>query len=155
MCICFIYLVIFVYFLQYSWLNQRQQQGRGKERGKHVPIGDAPPVPISLGSASIPSIGSGAATTTSNVQGKQTHDPKYPLWKYVTREVGSGSKAKGGGNVAWKCNFCHNHFMSTYYRVKAHLLALPSCGISACIIIPSARRKELEKEAFVGAANVA
>ena len=89
---------------------------------------------LSSGSTSIPSIGSGAATTTSNVEGRQQpQDHKYLLCKYVTREVGQGSKMKGGGNVAWKCNYCHNHFMSTYYRVKAHLLDFdPSCGISAC-----------------------
>ena len=52
---------------------------------------------ISSGFASIPSFGSGAATTTSNAQGKQTQDPKYPLWKYVTKEAGPGNKAKGGG----------------------------------------------------------
>jgi hypothetical protein len=57
---------------------------------------------------------------------------KYPLWKYVTREDGPSNKGKGGGNVQWKCNFCHNTFKSTYYRVKGHLLALPGCGIGAC-----------------------
>ena len=80
-------------------------QSRAVRKGKNVPIGDAPPIPISSGSTSIPSIGSGAAIAASNVQGKQTQDPKYPLWKYVTREPGPGSKAKGGGNVAWKCSF--------------------------------------------------
>ena len=97
-----------------TFMAQSRVARQGQRKGKYVSIGDAPPVPISPGSASIPSIGSGAATTTSNVQGKQTQGPKYPLWKYVTREAGPGSKAKGGGNVAWKCSFCHSHFMSTY-----------------------------------------
>ena len=135
-------------------MAQSREARKGQRKGKNVPIGDATPVPISSGSASIPSIGSGAATTTSNVQGKQTQDPKYPLWKYLTRKLGPGSRAKGGGNVAWKSSFCHNHFMSTYYRVKAHLSALPSCGIAACTQVPLAKRKEMDREAFVGVANV-
>ena len=45
--------------------------------------------------------------------------------------------------------------MRTYYRLKAHVLALPSCGISTCTQVPLAKRKEMEREAFVGAANVA
>ena len=78
-----------------------------------------------------------------------------PLWKYVTGEQGSGSKLKEGGNVAWKCNYCDNHFMSTYYHVKSLLLALPGCGIAACTQVPLAKRKEMEKKANVGMAKVA
>ena len=70
-------------------------QSRAVGKGKNVPIGDAPPVPISSGSASVPSIGSGAATIASNVEGRQQpRDNKYPLWKYVTREQGPGSKGE-------------------------------------------------------------
>ena len=123
-----------------TFIAQTRATRQGQRKGKNVPIGDAPPVPISSGSASIASIGSGTTTIASNVQRKQTQGSKYPLWKYVTREAGPGSKAKGGGNVAWKCNFCHSHFMNTYYRVKAHLLALPRCGMSL------AKRKEVERE---------
>ena len=61
---------------------------QGQRKGKNVPIGDAPPIPLSSGSASIPSIGSGAATVASNVQGKQIVDPKYTLWKYATKRKG-------------------------------------------------------------------
>ena len=39
--------------------------------------------------------------------------------------------------------------------MKAHLLALPSCGIQSCTKIELPQRKELEKEQFVGAATVA
>ena len=73
----------------------------------------------------------------------------------MTREAGPGNKAKGGGNVAWKCSFFHSHSMNTYYRVKAHLLALPSCGILACTQAPLEKRKEMERDAFIGVANVA
>ena len=73
----------------------------------------------------------------------------------MTREAELGSKANRGGNVAWKCSFCHNHFMTTYYRAKAPLLALPSSGIATCTQVPLAKRKEMLREAFVGAVNVA
>ena len=142
MIILFTNLCIFLYFFT-EFMAQSRAIGKGKRKGKNAPIGDAPPVPISLGSASVPSIGSGAATTTSNVEGRQQpQDNKYPLWKYVTREAGPGSKMKGGGNFAWKWSYCHNHFMSTYYCVKTHLLALPSCGISACTQVSLAKMKE-------------
>ena len=111
------------------FMAQSKAARQGQRKGKNVPIGDAPPVPVSSGSTSIPSIGSGNATAASNVQGKQTHDPKYPLWKYVTREARASKKGKGGGNCSWKCNICNGHFTSTYFRVKAHLLGLPGCGI--------------------------
>eukprot|EP00253_Pinus_taeda_P018206 PITA_18206 len=135
-------------------MAQSRATGKGQRKGKNVPIGDALFLPISSGSASVPSLASGAATTTSNVEGRQQpHDNKYPLWKYVTREQGPGSKMKGGGNVAWKCIYCENHFMSTYYNVKAHLLALPSCGIATCTQGSLAKRKEMDKEANVDPAR--
>ena len=116
---------IFGYFCLFFtvFMAQSRAARQGKRKGKNVPIRDAPPVPISSGSASIPSIGSGVATAASNVQGKQIVDPKYPLWKYVTREGGAGKKG-GGGNCSWKCNICNGHFTSTYFRVKAHLLGI-------------------------------
>ena len=136
-------------------MSQLRATGKGQRKGKNVPIGDAL-LPISSGSASVPSIASGAATTTSNVEGsQQPQDNKYPLCKYVTREQGPGSKMKGGGNVAWKCNYCKTHFMSTYFCVKAHLLALPSCGIAACTQVCLTKRKEMEKEANLGMEKVA
>ena len=135
-------------------MAQSKVTRQGQRKGKNVPIGDAPPVLVSSGSASIPSIGRGAATATSNVQGKQTVDPKYPLWKYVTREGGAGKKG-GGGNCSWKCNFFHGKFTCTYFRVKAHLLGIPGCGIKCCTTFESPKRKELEKEQGIGEANVA
>lgn len=82
-------------------MAQSRAARKEQKKGKNVPIGNALPVPISLRSTSISSIGSGAATTTSNVEGRQQpQDNKYLLWKYVTREKGRGSKMNGGGNVA-------------------------------------------------------
>ena len=135
-------------------MAQSRATRQGQRNGKNVPIGDAPFVPVSSGSASIPSIGIGAATAASNVQGKQIVDPKYPLWIYVTREGGAGKKG-GGGNCSWKCNFCNGHLTCTYFRVKAHLLGIPGCGIKCCTTIESPKRKELEKEQGIGEANVA
>ena len=95
---------------------------------------DAPPPPISSESAA------------SNVEGRggpkdSKDNDKYPLWKYVTREDGPNTKGKGGGNVQWKCNFCHISFKSTYYCVKGHLFSLPGYGIGACKAIPLQKRK--------------
>ena len=56
-------------------MTQSKAARQGQRKGKNVSIGDAPSVPLSSQSASIPSIGSGAATVTSNVQGKQIVDP--------------------------------------------------------------------------------
>lgn len=118
---------------------------RGQRKGKNVSIGDAPPPPISLESA------------TSNVEGRlppKDNIEKYPLWKYVTREDGTSTKGKGGGNLQCRCNFCHISFKSTYYHMKGHLLALPGCGIGSCKVVPLQKRKEMEKEFTVGMENV-
>ena len=126
-------------------MAQSMEIGKGQRKGKNVSIGDAPPPPISSESAA------------SNVEGRPTpksNIDKYSLWKYVTREDGPSSKGKGGGNVNWRCNFCHNTFTSTYFHVKDHLLALLGCGVGACTQVPLQKRKEMEKEFTVGMENV-
>ena len=72
----------------------------------------------------------------------------------MTKKKGLGAKLGGGGNVSWTCNFCKNEFKSTYYRVKGHLLGLPSCGISSCKDVSVTQRKEMGKEDQEGAGNV-
>eukprot|EP00253_Pinus_taeda_P035917 PITA_35917 len=127
-------------------MAQSRATVRGQRKGKNVSIGDAPPPPIS------------SEFAASNVEGRggpKDNIEKYPLWKYVTREDGTSTKRKGGGNVQWRCNFCHISFKITYYRVKGHLLALPSCGIGACKVVLLQKRKEMEKEFIVGMENVA
>ena len=60
-------------------MAQSKVAGKGKRKGKNVPIGDAPPLPIS------------SEYDASNVEGRlppQCNIDKYPLWKYVTREQG-------------------------------------------------------------------
>ena len=68
---CPFFLQVCAFFLYFftSFMAQSRARGKGQRKGKNVPIGDAPPVPISLGSASVPSIGSGDVTKTSNVEG--------------------------------------------------------------------------------------
>lgn len=135
--------VLFIFFTVF--MTQSRATDRGKRKGKNIPIGDAPPPPIS------------SESTASNVEGRLPCNDsieKYPLWKYVTREVGPSSKGKGGGNVNWRCNFCQSTFTRTYFRVKGHLLALPGCGVGACTQVPLQKRKEMEKEFIVGMENV-
>jgi hypothetical protein len=89
--------------------------GRGQKRG-----GNANAQRQSLsssGAGSSPSISSANATASVAAVSRAAYDPavarrqasekKYPLWKYVTKKQGQGSvsKASGGGNVTWNCNF--------------------------------------------------
>ena len=90
-CAYVLYIWLFL-FIFYNIHGSIKGSKTGAKKGEECPIGDAPPVPVSSGSTSIPSIISGFATAASNVQGKQTVDPKYPLWKYVTREEGAAKK---------------------------------------------------------------
>jgi hypothetical protein len=138
--------------------------GRGQKRG-----GNANAQRQSLsssGAGSSPSISSANATASVAVVSRAAYDPavarrqanekKYPLWKYVTKKQGQGSvsKASGGGNVTWNCNFCHGEYSSTYYRVKGHLLALP-CGLGPCKVVSAEKRALMEIEDKVGLGNVA
>ena len=113
--------------------------GRGKRKGRNAPSGASPPIPPSTSgsppASSAPPAASGAysmAPFNPVLARQQAQEKKYPLWKYVTRKDGPEAKLGGGGKVSWRCNFCKHEFMSTYFRVKGHLLALPSCRISSC-----------------------
>ena len=115
--------------------------GRGQKRGRNVSSHGPSSTNISFSvGGSAPSVSNeaiGASMRSKNlvaVAKQQAQEKKYPLWKYVTRKEGPGSKSDGGGNVLWSCNFCKGQFKSTYYRVKGHLLGLP-CGIGACTVI--------------------
>ena len=77
--------------------------GRGgtKRKSINVPLG-------SSAGGSAPSVSSeflGAARPSEPSQNlpaivkQQAQEKKYPLWKYVTRKHGLGSKLVGGGNV--------------------------------------------------------
>ena len=108
-------------------LNQLGEEVGVKGKGEMHHLG--PPIPPSTTDSpppsSAPSAASGAHTPYNPVLARQqAQEKKYPLWKYVTRKDGPGAKLGGGGNVSWRCNFCNHEFMSTYFRVKGHLLAL-------------------------------
>ena len=51
------------------------------------------------------------------------------LWKYVTKLE---KASVGGGNVAFRCNYCEKTFKGSYSRVNAHLLKLSKFGIQPC-----------------------
>jgi hypothetical protein len=65
--------------------------GRKQKKGRDFPTNVVPSPSFLTRSASVPSVGSGAATTISNVEKhnvlarQQSQDSKYSLWKYVTR----------------------------------------------------------------------
>jgi hypothetical protein len=134
--------------------------GRGKKKGRDFPTNVVPPPSFSTGSASVPSARSGAAATTSEAEKhavlarQQAQESQYPLWKYVPRHQGPGSKLKGGGNILWTCSFCKSQFTSTYFQVKGHLLGTP-CGLGPCQGVSASKRRELEREANVGEGIVA
>ena len=134
--------------------------GRGQRKGRNAPSRASPPIPPSTTDSpppsSAPSAASGAHTPYNPVLARQqAQEKKYPLWKYVTRKDGPGAKLGGGGNVSWRCNFCNHEFKSTYFRVKGHLLALPSCGISSCKAVTANQRRDMEREDHVGLGKVA
>ena len=57
--------------------------------------------------------------------------------------------------MSWTCNFCKNEFKSTYYRVKGHFLAFPSCGVFSCKSMSVTQRRDMGKEDQEGLGNVA
>jgi hypothetical protein len=137
--------------------------GRGQKRGGNA---NAQRQNLSSsGAGSSPSISSANATASVVVVSRAAYDPavarrqasekKYPLWKYVTKKQGQGSvsKASGGGNVIWICNFCKSEYKSTYFRVKGHLLGL-ACGLGACKAVSAEKRALMEIEDAVDLGNV-
>ena len=59
---------------------------------------------------------------------QNNQDDNAPLWRFVTREAKLG---KGGGNVAFQCNFCRQIYKGSYYKVKAHLLKIKGVGVAS------------------------
>ena len=52
---------------------------------------------------------------------------------------------KGGGNVAFQCNFCRKIYKGSYYRVKAHLLKIKGAGIASCTKVMSENLVEMRR----------
>ena len=59
-------------------------------------------------------------------------DLTKPLWRYVTRSDEMTTDCGGGVNMHWLCNFCMKTYISSYTRVKAHLLKQKGAGIGVC-----------------------
>ena len=65
-----------------------------------------------------------------------------PLYKYVTKLE---KASVGGGNVAFRCNYCEKTFKGSYSRVKAHLLKLSKFGIQPCAKVGDEYQNEMQK----------
>ena len=65
-----------------------------------------------------------------------------PLYKYVTKLE---KASVGGGNVAFKCNYCEKTFKGSYSRVKAHMLKLSKFGIQPCAKVRDEYQNEMQK----------
>ena len=52
---------------------------------------------------------------------------------------------KGGGNVAFQCNFCKQTYKESYYRVKAHLLKIKGAGVASCTKVTNENLVEMQK----------
>ena len=69
-----------------------------------------------------------SSNSESSSDQQNNQDDNAPLWRYVTREAKLG---KGGGNVAFQCNFCRQIYKGSYYRVKAHLLKIKGAEVAS------------------------
>ena len=83
------------------------------------------------------SIGGGGGGGGDSVQ-----DDNAPLWRYVTREAKLG---KGGGNVAFQCNFCRQIYKGSYFRVKVHLLKIKGVGVASCTKVTNENLVEMRR----------
>nr|XP_023919017.1 uncharacterized protein LOC112030572 [Quercus suber] len=64
------------------------------------------------------------------------------FWKYVTKLE---KASVGGGNVAFRCNYCEKTFKGSYSRVKVHLLKLSNFGIQPCAKAGDEYQNEMQK----------
>ena len=73
---------------------------------------------------------------------QNNQDDNAPLWRYAMREAKLG---KGGGNVAFQCNFCRQRYKGSYYRVKAHLLKIKGTGVASCTKVMNENLVEMRR----------
>ena len=83
---------------------------------------------------------SGNSESSSDQQNNQ--DDNAPLWRYVTKEAKLG---KGGGSIAFQCNFCRQIYRGSYYRVKAHLLKIEGAGVASCTKVTNENLVEMRR----------
>ena len=77
---------------------------------------------------------------SNNQQNNQ--DDNAPLWRYVTKEA---KLSKGGGNVAFQCNFCRQIYRGSYYRVKVHLLKIKGARVASCTKVTNENSVEMRR----------
>ncbi|KAH7557045.1 hypothetical protein JRO89_XS11G0035900 [Xanthoceras sorbifolium] len=82
------------------------------------------------------------ADTTNTSASQLNFRDQAPLWQYVTKIEKMGT---GGGNTAFQCNFCHQIYRGSYFRVKCHLLKTKGGGIASCSKVTSAILLELNQ----------
>ena len=52
---------------------------------------------------------------------------------------------KGGGNVAFQCNFCRQIYKWSYYRVKARLLKIKGAEVASCTKVTNENLVEMRR----------
>ena len=52
---------------------------------------------------------------------------------------------KGGGNVAFQCNFCRQIYKGSYYKVKAHLLKIKGDEVASCTKVTNENLVEMRR----------
>ena len=73
---------------------------------------------------------------------QNNQDDNASLWRYVTRKAKLG---KGGGNIAFQCNFCRQIYRGSYYRVKAHLLKIKGTEVASCTKVTNENLIEMRR----------
>ena len=71
---------------------------------------------------------------------QNNQDDNAPLWRYERRKL-----SKGGGNVAFQCNFCRQIYKGSYYRVKAHLLKIKGSPVASCTKVTNENLVEMRR----------
>ena len=80
--------------------------------------------------------------TKMNTESEKSAKSVAPPWKYVTKLE---KASVGGGNVAFRCNYCEKTFKGSYSRVKAHFLKLSGFGIQPCAKVGDEYQNEMHK----------
>jgi hypothetical protein len=86
------------------------------------------------------------ASTDVDLEATEVNNPKFPLWKHVTKFVPPKSSNARGGNTRFRCHFCENDYLGSYSRVRAHLLKIKNEGVAVCSKMTSPMLEQLRKE---------
>ena len=86
------------------------------------------------------------ASTDVDLEETEVNNPKFPLWKHVTKFVPPKSSNARGGNTRFRCHFCENEYLGSYSRVRAHLLKIKNEGVAVCSKMTSPVLEQLRKE---------